>query len=147
MNKKHLIFDLDGTTVNSSHRQRLINGKLDLEHWKANAIRSKIMQDTLLPLSKVWLGLQDKLDIFVCTARNIADADIEFLARHGLRYTDILSRPLGDSSSDPILKVRLLRNMYSVRKLDPLQGLFFDDKQENLDAVSLLGVKVYKACY
>ena len=48
--KKIAIYDMDGTIVNSLHRYRTIDGKIDLQYWRDNEHRA--MQDTLLPLSE-----------------------------------------------------------------------------------------------
>ena len=53
MIKNIVIFDLDGTTIDSSHRQATkSDGTLDLAHWFDNATPEKIFQDKLLPLSQ-----------------------------------------------------------------------------------------------
>ena len=37
------IFDLDGTVIDSSHRQlALPNGDIDLTHWRENSTKEKI---------------------------------------------------------------------------------------------------------
>ena len=47
------IFDLDGTVIDSSHRQlALPNGDIDLTHWKENSTKEKIFKDELLPLAR-----------------------------------------------------------------------------------------------
>ena len=44
------IFDLDGTVIDSSHRQATKpDGTLNLEHWFENATPDKIAQDRILP--------------------------------------------------------------------------------------------------
>jgi len=144
MKNTHLIFDLDGTVIDSTHRQRHVDGVLDLAHWRANATRENILRDTLLPLANLWRAVQDTHPVIVCTARNITSADVDFLSMHGLRYKALLSRPHGDGTPDPLLKVRLLEAMYR-HIYTPTAGIFFDDRQDNLDAVASLGVTVKKA--
>ena len=52
MIKQISIFDLDGTTIDSSHRQvTLPNGNLDIANWLENSTPSKIYADKVLPLS------------------------------------------------------------------------------------------------
>ena len=64
------IFDLDMTTVDSSHRQHFINGKLDLPRWKRDSIPANIMRDSLLPLARHWRSaFRAGAEIVVCTAR------------------------------------------------------------------------------
>ena len=50
MIKQISIFDLDGTTIDSSHRQVTDSkGNLDLNKWFENATPSKIFKDKVLP--------------------------------------------------------------------------------------------------
>ena len=104
------IFDLDMTTVDSSHRQHYVGGVLDLPRWKRDSTPANIMRDSLLPLARHWRSaFRAGAEIVVCTAREMTPADYEFLRAHGLHYHAILSRPTGDSSPDGALKERLIR--------------------------------------
>ena len=78
--KNVTIFDLDGTCINSEHRQATLpDGTLDLAHWIENATPEKIFGDTLLPLAQEVNRRQKKGDFtIVCTARQMQDADFEF---------------------------------------------------------------------
>ena len=41
-----VIYDLDGTIIDSTHRIKLHeNGSLDLEHWKQNSTKEQIFKD------------------------------------------------------------------------------------------------------
>ena len=66
MKKKNIwVFDLDGTTIDSTHRQ-ITNpdGTLNLDLWRHNSTRSKIFKDKLLPLGEFcecWLLQKTKL--------------------------------------------------------------------------------------
>ena len=105
------IFDLDHTVIDSSHRQLTrADGSLDLAHWIANNTRAKIMADSLLPLATQWRKAYAKGgEIVVCTARVIGEHDHEFLWIHRLPYHAMLSRPLGATTSDDLLKLVALR--------------------------------------
>lgn len=109
-----IIFDLDGTTICSKHRQATLpDGSLDLAHWVQNNTPEKIARDSLLPLASFWrAAVAARLPVIVCTARVLQDADYAFLARHGLTYTACLSRKEGDTTPDAALKVRAL-NQYT----------------------------------
>lgn len=52
--KKIKVYDLDGTLIDSSHRYRTIDGKIDLDHWIANDTPDQVQKDRLLDLIK-WL--------------------------------------------------------------------------------------------
>lgn len=102
MAKVTFIFDLDHTVIDSSHRQLTrADGSLDLDHWRENCTPEKIFSDTLLPLADVMRRYYDEgHEIVVCTARVCTDADISFLAHHGLRYHHFLSRAPDDMRGD-----------------------------------------------
>jgi hypothetical protein len=105
------IYDLDHTVIDSSHRQAtLADGSLDLAHWIENNTPEKIARDSLLPLAKEMReNFKRGAEIVVCTARVLQDADYEFLRDHGLHAHAILSRPMGDSTPDWLLKDKMLR--------------------------------------
>ena len=53
MIKNISIFDLDGTIIDSSHRQMVkSDGTLDLAKWFENATAEKIFADKVLPLAQ-----------------------------------------------------------------------------------------------
>ena len=75
------IFDLDGTVIDSSHRQNtLSDGSLDLAHWVENNTVDKILADSLLPLAGKMRSVRSVKDtVAVITARVIQDAELAFL--------------------------------------------------------------------
>ena len=74
------IFDLDGTVIDSAHRQ----GET-LADWRRMNTVGNIMRDGLLPLAgKMQTAIQDGLDIWVCTSRVMGKADFAFLRLQGL---------------------------------------------------------------
>ena len=81
MIKNISIFDLDGTIIDSSHRQMVKpDGTLDLAKWFENATAEKIFADKVLPLAQQVRKRQKAGDyVLVCTARNMTFADFEFL--------------------------------------------------------------------
>jgi hypothetical protein len=106
-----IIFDLDGTTICSKHRQAtLADGSLDLASWMQNSTAEKIARDSLLPLADFWRSaIAAQIPVIVCTARVMAESDYNFLARHGLSYTVCLSRKAGDNTPDATLKALALK--------------------------------------
>ena len=75
------IFDLDGTVVDSSHRQ----GDGSLNDWRRMNTVGNIMRDGLLPLAgKMQAAILDGLDVWVCTSRVMGKADFAFLRLQGL---------------------------------------------------------------
>ena len=82
------IFDLDGTVIDSSHRQNTLpDGSLDLAHWIENNTPEKILADSLLPLAEKMRSVRSVKDtVAVITARVIQDADLAFMSRNGLKF-------------------------------------------------------------
>ena len=104
------IFDLDGTVIDSSHRQ----GDT-LADWRRMNTVGNIMRDRLLPLAgKMQAAIQDGLDVWICTSRVMGKADFAFLRMQSLlpnggpvihRISDADDRDCGD------LKLAKLRGM------------------------------------
>ena len=106
-----IIFDLDATVIDSSHRQLAnLDGSLDLANWRENCTQEKIMRDSLLPLAD---GMRDFISrgwhVIICTARIMGEFDYQFLKENGLYVGDILSRPNDCNMADADLKEMLLR--------------------------------------
>ena len=57
------IFDLDDTTVDSSHRTRLnADGSINLAHWRKHCTAENIMRDSMLPLADRMIeGIADSI--------------------------------------------------------------------------------------
>jgi hypothetical protein len=139
-----LIFDLDGTAINSTHRQNTLpDGSLNLAKWQENNTPEKIALDTLLPIGKQWSnGLNKKIAII--TARVLGDADYKFLEDNNLRYDFIYSRKAGDDTPDAALKrlalYKLAKDMgKSMRWLQNF-AVFYDDNLSVLRMATKLKV-------
>ena len=141
------IFDLDHTVIDSSHRQLTrADGSLDLEHWIENCTREKIFGDSLLPLAKEMQTLIAKnRSVIVCTARVLSVYDYEFLAAHGLDADVILSRPIGDRTSDHLLKEKLIREYCQERKTSFARfcrtSIMFDDNKNVNSHLAQFGIQ------
>jgi len=141
-----MIFDLDGTVVDTSHRYRdLPCGKIDLDYWFDNSTPEKIALDKLLPLANVWRRYHaEGHTIVVCTARSWERHERmtcepgpiyeKFLADNDLPYHALLHRCLVGSDharySDGDLKTKLL-NDWATRERLPADwrrnALMWDD--------------------
>lgn len=120
-----IFFDLDGTLINSSHRQlKLPDGSLDLNHWRENCTRDKIQRDKLLPLKTLYYSLQrvNTAALVICTARVITEHDLEYLFHHHLVCDGLLSRSSNDNRPDGELKKALILE-YCARNKIPIRWL------------------------
>ena len=145
MIKQVSIFDLDGTTIDSSHRQITgSKGNLDLAKWFKNATPSKIFKDKVLPLSLQIRRRQKKGDYtIVHTARNMTFADYEFLMENGICPNKIISRPKGNNVADGVLKRKQLSSLFNLKQFKNANKVIFDDNLEVKKEVSKIGVKVF----
>ena len=138
------IYDLDGTVIDSSHRQLADSrGALDLAAWRENSTPEKIAQDSLLPLAqdlKNCLALG--LPVAICTARVLGDADRVYLREHGLEAPIILSRDgEGDNRPDAQLKREKLLSL----GVDLRGVTMYDDNQSVLAMARELGINALDA--
>ena len=87
------IFDLDGTTVDSSHRL----GET-LADWRRMNTPANIMQDKPLPLAEqLRQAIRDGLDCVILTSRVMGINDKNWLHFHGLMAPLVLSRHPSDT--------------------------------------------------
>ena len=135
------IFALDDTVIDSSHRATLTvdNGQvvLDLDAWRQDSTRENIMKDSLLPLSNFMRECiqAEHTFVWVCTARNMQQADHDFLAQNGLTPNLVLSRQLDDDTADDILKRKMISKLLNLKPFRDCETIFFDDKPKNLQAL------------
>lgn len=146
----YVIFDLDGTVIDSTHRQAtLADGSLDLAHWFENNTPDKIMGDSLLPLAASMRAIMAAgHKVIICTARAIQNADKLFLALNGLAYDALLHREQGNMESDASLKIRLLETYFIGQGFDnaaQAKAIMFDDNLKVIDAMRSIGIHCYDA--
>jgi len=126
--KNVIVFDLDGTVIDSSHRTpNKPDGTLDLERYFKLRNRESIFRDTLLPLAKLMRKMFEHNYIIVCTSRTIDDADIDFMKKHNLPYHTFLSRSKKDVRKDDVFKFAKLSRYRNLRQFRNKQWLMFDD--------------------
>ena len=133
------IFDLDGTVIDSSHRQlALPNGDIDLTHWKENSTKKKIFRDELLPLAKYMRRAiaNPKMQTAICTARNLGKYDYQYLQQKNLVTDFILARQEGDNRGDAIMKHEKIFNLLVSLKIPrnrwKISATIFDDNKSVL---------------
>lgn len=151
----YVIFDLDGTVIDSSHRHATLpDGSLDLAHWFENNVPEKIMKDSLLPLANTMRKMYDAgHHIIVCTARSIETLDVkaahdEFFTVNNLPYHAFLNREPGNMEGDASLKVRLLTEyfrQFGHNSIADARPIMFDDNLKVIDTLLAHGVRMYDA--
>lgn len=89
-----IIFDLDETVINSSHRTpNNPDGSLNLGQYLKMQTPENIAKDMLLPIARIMRQRFIAGDfIVIITARRMSLADYDFLEKRGLPYHLILSR-------------------------------------------------------
>ena len=138
-----LIFDLDGTTIDSSHRHAtLADGTLNLAKWIENSTPEKIFQDQVLPLGNLVSKLGKKHYTIICTARVLSHADLEFLMDNGICVDKIISRPLGNNTPDGELKKKQLNSFLSLKQFKHKNKIMFDDADSVRSIVRKIGITV-----
>jgi len=147
----YVIFDLDGTVIDSTHRQNTLpDGSLDLANWIENNHPAMIMRDSLLPLASQMRNIKAAgHTVIVCTARSFQIADQEFLASHGLSYDVYLSRgATGDNRPDGQLKVELLTEYFVSQGFTcakEANAIMFDDNLKVIAAMLSIGINCFNA--
>ena len=143
MNIKNItIFDLDGTIIDSSHRQATLpDGTLNLAHWFENATPEKIFKDRVLPLAQQIRKRQKQGDFtLVCTARSMTDADFEFLMDSGINPDKIISRPEGNQEPDGQLKAKQLKQFFNLKQFQKASKIMFDDAASVRSSLRKIGI-------
>lgn len=132
MPKRVVVFDLDETVINSSHRvPNNPDGTLNLELYLKMKCRRLVMRDSLLPLVNIMRSLCRRDNyIVICTARQMAPYDYEYLLKHNITAHKIFSRsPCGKHNSikDADLKARWLNSLRSLKQFSDVPWFMFDD--------------------
>tara|TARA_Y100000996_G_scaffold390064_1_gene350970 strand:- start:958 stop:1422 length:465 start_codon:yes stop_codon:yes gene_type:complete len=144
MIKQVTIFDLDGTTIDSSHRQVTdAKGNLDLSKWFENATPEKIFQDKILPLAQELRRRHKKGDYTIInTARNLSLADLEFMFENGLLADKVIDRPKGNYENDAKLKRKQLNSFLSLKQFKNANKVMFDDNDQVRSELRQIGISV-----
>jgi predicted kinase len=126
--KRCIVFDIDGTLANCSHRVHHVNSKK--KDWVAFM---KGIPDDIPNEQVVWLNHLIKRDpytgpIFLCSGRSENERidTVEWLRKHGVFYDRMFMRKAGDYRADHIIKRELLEDIRA-EGYEPF--IIFDDRQ------------------
>lgn len=148
MKRKNItvIFDLDETVINSSHRTpNNPDGTLNLQAYIAMHTPANVSKDTLLPLARTMQRfINEGYDVAILTARDMAFCDYKFLVKHGIAPAHIFSRDrcINDQAHytmrDGPYKVEWFRKM--PKRLTEQHCIMFDDAKPVKTAMRAIGV-------
>jgi beta-phosphoglucomutase-like phosphatase (HAD superfamily) len=146
----YVIFDLDGTVIDSSHRQNTLpDGSLDLEHWLENNTHEKIMRDSLLPLADSMKSIfKAGHTVVICTARSPHESNHHFLRENDLPHHVFLSRGNNDMRGDAELKIDLLTDYFNSEGFSSVAdagAVMFDDNLKVIAAMLSIGIHCINA--
>ena len=149
--KKIFIFDLDETVIDSAHRTpNNPDGTLNLPAYMERHTPENVARDTLLPLARVmqrlkWAGAE----IWILTARDMLPCDYEFLQRHNITATKIMSRdrakPKHYACKDGDYKRRWIQPLLNLRQFAKAHFIVFDDAAPVLSVMRKLGLTALNA--
>ena len=149
MMKNIVIFDLDQTVIDSSHRNpNNSDGTINLEQYFKLRNRKNIFRDKLLPLAKIFKQLKNSDNyIIVATARNIDHNDVDFLKANGLNADMILSRKwiIENAVPDAELKARKLNSLFNLKQFKNVPKFMFDDAPKVISKMRELGIVTLNA--
>jgi len=137
MIKKIKVYDLDGTLIDSSHRYRTINNKIDLNHWRKNDTPDKVKLDTFLDLFewlKVDLMRPDTYVIFA-TARACVknDHNYDFLNHHNIMPDMFIHRQgESDTRGGAELKINAIKPLLNLKQFENATIHIFEDNIQYL---------------
>lgn len=135
--KRVHIFDLDHTTIDSSHRVNPCldkDGNLNLQQYIDEACKPELIErDRLLPLATYMQQLIEAGEkVVICTARYMNNADYVYLRKNKLRVPLILSRDQLKNHF-PVQRAAQISKMsdakYKGHYFDMLKGRFPDAQQ------------------
>ena len=143
------IFDLDGTVIDSTHRQSYReDGTLSISNWRENNTPDLIAQDKLLPLAKQMRTAYNRGDyVIICTAREIGQADYDFFKANNLPYNAIVYRTndLPDASMKLYGLHKLCRQLGMSWARFCKSSVMYDDNLSVIENLTAEGIRVYNS--
>jgi hypothetical protein len=135
MIKRIAIYDMDGTIVDSTHRYRTINNKIDIQYWRDN--QHKAMEDKLLPLAEQYKAdiLDAECYVIIATARVMNEPDYRFIDEILGKPDYIISRKPNDDKSGAALKINGLTKFFNLKNFKDASTVFYEDNASYLKAV------------
>jgi FMN phosphatase YigB (HAD superfamily) len=135
-----VVFDIDGTIADNSHRQvHLMGDKKDWKSYNATMADDGLISD----VARLLIELSEQHLIILCTAREDVYRSVTWtwLENNGLSdyIHDLWMREEKDYRSDAVVKVELLNDIIGNYGKP---WLWFDDRQQVVDAIRAEGIRV-----
>ena len=139
MTAKLIVFDIDGTVADVTHRRQFVASKpKNWAAWNAGMSRDKVHQDIkFIYDSVVAAGAR----VVFCSGRGDENRAVteKWLADNGFEFEALFMRREKDYRQDSIVKVELLQQ---IRQWHGEPFIWFDDRQQVVDAIRAAGVRV-----
>lgn len=136
---KVIVFDIDGTLANIEHRRQYVATKP--KNWKAftAGIPHDTPHDEIVYLAKMFDNGFDT--VILCSGRGEESRQdtLDQMRKFGVGFDELYMRSAGDYRKDSIVKVELL---HQIRAKYGNPYLWFDDRQQVVDAIRAEGVRV-----
>jgi phosphoglycolate phosphatase-like HAD superfamily hydrolase len=136
---KVIVFDIDGTLANIEHRRGFVASKP--KNFKAfvAAIPQDTPHEEIVFLAQTFAALGNQ--VILCSGRGEEEREVTVkqMEDFGVKFNKLFMRSAKDYRKDSIVKVELLAQ---IREEFGTPYLWFDDRQQVVDAIRAEGVKV-----
>lgn len=139
-NKKIIVFDIDGTLANVTHRRHFVASKpKNWAAWNAGMSNDTVHEDIRWILDS--FHNRSDTSIIICSGRGSEDREVteRWLTDNYIYFSDLYMRAEKDYRQDSIVKVELLNR---IREEHGEPFLWFDDRNQVVDAIRAQGVRV-----
>ena len=142
------IFDLDHTTVDSSHRM----GDGSLADWRRFNTAANIRADKPLPLAaRMVEAIRDRLDVVIMTSRVMTSHDYAWLDRHDMTAPVIISRDASDTRPAGAYKLGKMHELAIARRVSfadlRKRVVMWDDDHDVQSTLKNAGFRVIDPLY
>lgn len=137
---KVIVFDIDGTLANVDHRRHWVASKpRNWAAWNAS-MPNDIPHDDIVWMWSAFAHMPNNR-IILASGRGEDHRSVteQWLAKHGIFYDALYMRAAKDNRKDSIVKVEFLQQ---IRYDYGNPWLWFDDRQQVVDAIRAEGVRV-----
>ena len=83
--------------------------------------------------------------IVICTARELNKWDYRFIHSMGIYYDYIISRPVGSTTVDDVLKWQQCRHFFNLKQFKKLNKIIYDDNTKTLTRFFSKGCDIVNA--